>query len=595
MSKSNRPTGPPTRKNDLPDHLYNPDIELKVLKTLVFQGEFAQVDTHGPEYFLELTPRYSFYQGMRLMRRRGESVFSMHALTLALVEMHKTPEEIEHIKTIFNPAGFSDGIPISFDLVEDWRTLEKLARRRAQVRRAELSLADAYDRSLSHDECDEHDRDRAQALLAYVSSVEGQPFKTAKEIAESTPQNTDWIVSGYLPRGGITEIDGKIKASGKTTLIAAIVHSIVTGADFLGMKVKQGPVVYLTEQSEITFRDVLRRANLLDSEDVHILTWSRSKGDWNQKVASAAAKCREVGSSTLIVDTLAQFSGLTGDQENLAGEALKVMAPLQLVAGNDNIGIFISRHDRKTGGEPGESARGSSAYGGSVDIILQLKRPEGKTRPTIRVLSSLSRFDETPGELVIELVDGEYVPLGTAQDVAHQEAMRAVYRYLPLEAAKAIRQAEIIKLTGLPKVTAQRGLAALEEQGHARRTGDGTKGNPVKYFRDPDSSGFPSAHIHRDSLGQSHSNISQILPLKDLDEDNSVGPSTGSLGQPNQEEIIRMQLAQTPPLCMGQTNSDDDLGPESRPERNFQEDLDAYLTPRDRRKLDKLDKDLGRQ
>ena len=61
----------------------------------------------------------------------------------------------------------------------------------------------------------------------------------------------------------------------------------------------------------------------------------------------------------------------------------------------------------------GESGRGSSAFGGAVDLVLNLRRPDGNTRGTLRVLKALSRFDETPPELVVELRNapvGRFLP-----------------------------------------------------------------------------------------------------------------------------------------------------------------------------------------
>ena len=104
----------------------------------------------------------------------------------------------------------------------------------------------------------------------------------------------------------------------------------------------------------------------------------------------------------LVVDTLPQFAGLKGDSENNSGDALSAVEPL-LQAAADGIGIIIVRHERKAGGRSGDSGRGSSAFAGAVDIVLSLRKPEGNSRKTQRVLQALSRFSETPTELLIDL------------------------------------------------------------------------------------------------------------------------------------------------------------------------------------------------
>lgn len=64
--------------------------------------------------------------------------------------------------------------------------------------------------------------------------------------------------------------------------------------------------------------------------------------------------------------------------------------------------ILLLAHERKGGGEIGESGRGSSAFAGAVDTILQLQREKGQGSPERRVLKAMSRLDGVPPYLVIE-------------------------------------------------------------------------------------------------------------------------------------------------------------------------------------------------
>jgi hypothetical protein len=59
----------------------------------------------------------------------------------------------------------------------------------------------------------------------------------------------------------------------------------------------------------------------------------------------------------------------------------------------EGLTVVYLRHDRKGGGEVGESGRGSSQIGGDADQLLQLTRPTGgNARATVRVLSAVGRF-----------------------------------------------------------------------------------------------------------------------------------------------------------------------------------------------------------
>jgi hypothetical protein len=167
----------------------------------------------------------------------------------------------------------------------------------------------------------------------------------------ATNERVEWIVPGLVVKGGITELGAKVKA-GKTTLIMKLV-SASAGSDF------------------------------------HVLLHNDTRGmTWTDVAAAAVSECKRVGAYLLVVDTLPQFAGLRGDSENNSGDALAAMEPL-LRAASEGVGVMLTRHERKSGGEVGDSGRGSSAFAGAVDIVLSLRRPEGNAKKTLRVLQAL--------------------------------------------------------------------------------------------------------------------------------------------------------------------------------------------------------------
>jgi hypothetical protein len=74
-------------------------------------------------------------------------------------------------------------------------------------------------------------------------------FRTARQVAEATPADTQWIAPGVAACGAITELSGAIKTAGKTTFVLALTAAVVKGGAFLGRRVQRAAVVYLTEQS----------------------------------------------------------------------------------------------------------------------------------------------------------------------------------------------------------------------------------------------------------------------------------------------------------------------------------------------------------
>ncbi len=146
---------------------------------------------------------------------------------------------------------------------------------------------------------------RSAAIKEEVPAERIIVFRTAREVAALTPAKTEWIVPPFIAKGAITELDGKIKAGGKTTLLSHMVKSVVTGSPFMGEPTRRTKALLLTEQSPTSFRKVLERAGLTDSEEVLVLFWHDVAAlSWPEVAALAAEKALEVGAELLITDTL---------------------------------------------------------------------------------------------------------------------------------------------------------------------------------------------------------------------------------------------------------------------------------------------------
>lgn len=328
-------------------------------------------------------------------------------------------------------------------------------------------------------------------------------FRTAKEVAEATPEATEWTAPPWVAKGAITEIDGKIKAAGKTTFVSHMVHSIVSGEPFLGELTERTKVVYLTEQTPTSFRKVLERAGLTECEDLLVVFWHEATGwAWSEVTQLATNKALEIGAGVLVVDTVGQFAGIKGDAENSAGAALEAMKPLQEAAAC-GLAVVMTRHERKGGGEVGESARGSSAFGGAVDIILSIRRADGNVRPTVRVIESLSRFDETPDKLVIELTEQGYKSLGDATAFAEKEAEGAILEMLSSKPENAMATTDVLdklKEQDIKRTVATNALAQLSDAGAVSRVGEGKKGNPYRYYKPTQEEDEKHSSVYREGV-----------------------------------------------------------------------------------------------
>jgi AAA domain len=147
---------------------------------------------------------------------------------------------------------------------------------------------------------------RSAAPKEVVAAERNQSlFITAREIGEQSAEHPEWIVPGYVAQGAITECDGKIKVSGKTTFALAMVSAVVNGKPFLGRETKKTSVVILTEQPQASFAAALRRAALHDRDDVHVLYHHRvRRRPWSEVATLAHEKCQSENVELLVLDTV---------------------------------------------------------------------------------------------------------------------------------------------------------------------------------------------------------------------------------------------------------------------------------------------------
>lgn len=234
------------------------------------------------------------------------------------------------------------------------------------------------------------------------------PWLRPRELAGSP--DVPWLVRPYIARGAITEIVGRAKAAGKSTFLLAAVAALIKGNRFLGQLTKAARIAYLTEEHTTTLQGSLEKAGLMDT-DLRLLLWGSVWAlSWSTLTSRVRDYCKAEEIDCLIVDTLPQFALQTGAPENDALAALAAVRPLQRIA-HTGVGVVFVRHERKAGGAVGQAGRGSSAYGGSVDIMLRLQRRQGKNSP-LRMLTALSRFPECPEETLIELTKDGYALAG---------------------------------------------------------------------------------------------------------------------------------------------------------------------------------------
>jgi hypothetical protein len=363
--------------------------------------------------------------------------------------------------------------------------------------RGEATTAQA-ERALKHIEDLTGLKSQHRALTAARAEANLPPltFYTPTEIGLTAEPEPNWIIAGFFAPGTITEIDGKVKKSGKTTFLLAACKAVLDGDNFVGQRTRPTSIVYVTEQDPNSFYAALKRAGLADYSDrLHVLFRKDMKThSWTQTIEACAAKCSQMEAEWLILDTFAKLADVR--QENDAEGWGNAFEPLHEAKSTHNLSITVARHSRKSDAEVGDAGRGSSAASGEPDIILDLRRPEGNVPTTRRILQCEGRYSETtPDKVVIEFdpPTGTYKFLGTDTQIAVADAAAFVSAQLEgefgqNESGLTMKQLEALGTKHEPPLTRtsiQRGIDHQSERNLLHSTGAGVKGNPVVFVHGP--------------------------------------------------------------------------------------------------------------
>ena len=187
----------------------------------------------------------------------------------------------------------------------------------------------------------------------------------------------------------------------------------------------------------------------------------------------------------MLLDTLHAWWGL--HDENDAAEVLRKGMPLVQCIHATGAAWLSIVHTRKGSGTYGEEIRGSSALLGMVDICVSMKRTQGAKDE--RVLEAVTRYRDTPPELIVKYRDGRYVAVGDPETVSAGAIAEVTYAALT-DQGQTVEQLSIT--TGLSKHNISRSMKRLVDR--VKREGKGVKGDPYKYS-------LNSIHPSTDSRG----------------------------------------------------------------------------------------------
>jgi hypothetical protein len=157
----------------------------------------------------------------------------------------------------------------------------------------------------------------------------------------------------------------------------------------------------------------------------------------------------------------------------------------------------------------------------------------------VRVIESLSRFDETPDKLVVELTDDGYRSLGDASAFAEKEAMSAIVELLPAKEVNAMKTDEVLdklKEHDVKRTVATEALAKLTSAGSIRRIGEGRRGSPYRYYK-PISEGEKDSPALKDGVPDERNNGRHSTAAEDEETAHILSSGTSTFIADERNEV----------------------------------------------------------
>src|SRR3954447_18432895 len=177
-----------------------------------------------------------------------------------------------------------------------------------------------------------------------------------------------------------------------------------------------------------------------------------------------------------------------GRSENDADAMLTALLPLQRLTAAGPA-VLVQHHPRKRASPDGQSARGSGALSGYVDVLLEMHWYEqAADNDRRRRLLAWSRYDETPRQLVIELnaAGTDYACLGDFEEEAARPLRPPLWQILAGARTRLTRKQVLEQWPpDQPKVdpaSVWRLLEGAVASGDLKREGTGLKNDPFRYW-----------------------------------------------------------------------------------------------------------------
>jgi hypothetical protein len=298
---------------------------------------------------------------------------------------------------------------------------------------------------------------------------------------------SDWIWHGFVAKGNMTLVTGMWKGAGKTALLSLLLSRRKEGGNLAGLPVRPGKTVIVTEESTALWGD---RARQLDFGG-QACFFSRpfltipTPEQWHGLMRKILNLRQAHGIDLAVIDPLAPFLPCENNARNMFDAILPLTALIRA-----GMAVVAMHHPAKGPKPAGEAARGSGALLGHVDISIEIRSPGGDPLTRRRRLLALSRYPETPRQLLVELdaAGSDYLVLADDEYEDQFQANWGVLRMVLNQARKKLTRLEILDewppdFDNKPHlVTLGRWLGRAVERGLIASDGAGLKNDPFRFW-----------------------------------------------------------------------------------------------------------------
>ena len=331
--------------------------------------------------------------------------------------------------------------------------------------------------------------------MSFNAVIPSINIKTIQQAYAEPAEETEFLVDGLFPTGGLSALAGKPKA-GKTTLVRQLAVAVATGSEFLGRATHQTCVLYLAieeKQSEVTKHF---RALGLPEDNTNLLLHCGAVDRPNAlaELTQILAERTDVG--LVIIDTLFKFVGVKDANDYAVVNS--ALGPLMELGRNTGVTILAVHHAKKAETDDLlDGALGSTAITGAVDTYMEIKQ-----RESVRAVATRQRYgrDLEPTQL---RWDAEARRVGLGQSCADyaEHVSKATVRRIGRDIRAYIMdnpdhtQDQI--LAAVTGKTAQKKevFRELVSDGLLMRAGEGCKASPFTFCMANSDGSFHDGHI----------------------------------------------------------------------------------------------------